>query len=188
MKVKSEKFYVVIVLICVLSFFVIDVSSGILEHPENEKTLIAESPISNCHLSDFGYSDSGFLKDFKECLSLVYGYALTHSDKITFFLDQGVGLQGTPSLIKAEYGKRLTVSRELKSYEGIVFVQDDFEIYFFNSDENLNFANNQLMNWESLNAVFIPLKFFNLEKRILLLGSNNDPLVLSKKIKDLIEN
>ncbi|MBD61526.1 hypothetical protein CL645_01520 [bacterium] len=188
MKAKFDKFYVIIVAVCALSFFMINVSSGMLKHPENEKTLIAENPISDCHLDDFDYSDSIFLKDFKECLSLVYGYKLTYSDKITFFLDQGVGLQGTPSLIKAEYGKRFNVLRELKSDEGIVVVQDDFEIYFFDSDENLNFANSQLMNWESLNAVFIPLKFFDLERKVLLLGSNKDPLVLSKKIKDLIEN
>ena len=53
-----------------------------------------------------------------------------------------------------------------------------------NFDENLNFANNQLMNWESLNAVFIPLKFFDLEKENPFVKDYLRDLYLSLNFKD----
>ena len=157
-------------------------------HPEKSKNINFSELKKECNLVKFNYSDESFLPEFIDCIFSAYGYRGEHSDEITFFLDENVGLQGTPSLIKADYGKRLNFYRELKTKEKIVIIDDSFEIYHFSSVEDLNFANSQLMKWERLNRIFIPLKVFDEQKRILLIGRNKDPAHISKNIKDLIED
>ena len=157
-------------------------------HPEKSNNMDFSGTKNDCNLSKFDYSDEYFLPEFTDCIFSTYGYKGNYSDEITFFLDQGVGLQGTPSLIKAHYGKRLKFQRELKTKEDILMIDDNFEIYYFLSSEDLDFANSQLMKWESLNGIFIPLKIFNKEKRVLLIGTNKDPGYISKNIKNLIKD
>jgi len=176
-----------------LSFFVVFSFSSCTDfsfpvHPENSKNINFSKQKNGCNIKRFDYSNENFLTDFTECVFLNYGYQGSHSDEITFFLDQNVGLQGSPALIKADYGKRLDFQREFKTKEEILMIKDSFEIYYFSSLENMNFANEQLMKWERLNQIFIPLKFFNEEKRILLIGKNNDPSFISKDIKSLIKD